>query len=201
MKHYRTVILVILSFLLPFYSIGQVNHSDSTVVHTIVSNFFDWYINVCKNNEFNEFLPRFVEGKHGTTTLNFSTYFRNLRKLNSSKSLIKREKESYQSCLDNLAKIKYTDFMKSDQDLSYFEGIQCDFSNYQKWTGGQEICDGITFHEVNFPSNEQCIVMIDKFLFYNNKLNYDWNYYIIIELNKKKGKWEIYNITFDKKND
>mgnify|MGYP000855230296 FL=1 len=92
------------------------------------------------------------------TTLDFSNYFQNLRKLSFSETLIEKEKMQYQVCIDSLERIKYSVFVKEYTDLDDFERIRCDFSNYYRWTGGMDPIDGIKINSVTFDDNLNAVI-------------------------------------------
>lgn len=127
------------------------------------------------------------------TTLDYSKYIKNLVKYSFSDSLIAKEKLSYQVCINNLAKVKYSDFLKFD-GLDDFESRKCDFTNYYRWTGGQEMFDEYTASRVEIDKQSALVV---GYLFHNNYeakgikgLKKEVNVYFI----KQNNKWKISDI-------
>ncbi len=128
------------------------------------------------------------------TTLNFNKYIKNLTKFGFSDSLIIKEKLSYQQCIDELKKIKYSDLETKYTDLEHFENIQCNFSNYYRWTGGQEPIDGIRIKTVKLNSSFSSTVTIEYFVYNSEVLkNIYWGSHLIT-LTKTKDGWKIENI-------
>jgi len=194
-KHFRKIILtfVLLEFLTFKIEAQNYSHSDSIDVSQTVLNFFDWYINAIKTHKGIEFNPQFVETENGMTTLDFKIYFENLKKLSFSDTLIEIERQSYYDCLENLAKVKYSEFLKEFDDLDDFEATNCDFTNYYRWTGGQDICDGIKIKEIGFVNNRKCIVTFQKFDQTENGYSF-WRNTNKVTLIKPIDTWLILNI-------
>ena len=134
--------------------IENIETSDSLIVAKTTQDFFKWYIETVKSRKTNEYQPIFIADNNGMTTLDFSEYFENLRKLSFTESFIETERKQYQECLDHLKKIEFKIFNSEFDDLDEFENIKCDFSNRLKWTGGQEIVDGFEIKEVSFINQD-----------------------------------------------
>ena len=150
--------------------------SDSIKVAQIINGFYDWYLTSIKEKKHSDFKPTFVESKNGMTTLDFTKYLDNLKEHRFSDSLISKERQSYSCCIENLGKVKFTDFQKiTFTDLDEYEQANCDFGNYYRWTGGQESIDGIRVVDVKFISSDKIYVVIDYFEF-NSVVNrkYYW---------------------------
>ena len=131
------------------------------------------------------------------TTLNFSKYFANLVRHGFLDSLIIKEKLSYKYCFENLGKIKYNEFRSKYTDLDDFEKIACDFSNYYRWTGGQETIDGIRIKSINFNSLNSATVIIEycdhntenhKIIFWGSNA---------VAMIKRNDNWKIGNINWN----
>jgi len=139
---------------------------DSIKVTQIVNGFYDWYLTSIKEKKYSDFKPKFVESKNGMTTLDCTKYLDNLKVHRFSNSLINKERQSYSDCVENLGKVKYSDFQKTTfTDLDEYEQANCDFGNYYRWTGGQEPIDGIRITNVKFISTGKAYVTIDYFEF------------------------------------
>jgi hypothetical protein len=137
---------------------------DSIKISQTVNGFYDWYLTSVKGKKYSDFKPRIIEAKNGMTTLDYSAYLENLKKYGFSNSLIIKERLSYSECIDNLEKVKYTDFQKTIfTDLDEYEYANCDFGNYYRWTGGQEPIDGIRITDIKFLSSDKALVSIDYF--------------------------------------
>jgi hypothetical protein len=172
------------------------NKRDSLKVCIAVNDFFEWYIDAINQKKNSDFQPTFIESKNGMTTLNFNRYFNNLTKYGFSDSLLIKEKLSYQHCIDELKKVKYSDFNTKFTDLEDFENMQCDFGNYYRWIGGQEPIDGIRIKNVKFNSSFSVTVQIENFD-YNpeEKKNIYWGSNLVT-LKKIKHNWKIENINW-----
>ena len=166
------------------------SQADTSGVTKIVFDFFDWYISSINSHNSSEYSPQFVESETGMTTLDFSKYFDNLERLNFSESLLEREKQFFQDCVDNLAKVKYSEFLVEFDDLDDFEATNCDFNNRYKWIGGQESVDSFKVGKVYFE-NESVIVEVEYFD--NNSVGSE--YYERgnnkVTLTKIKNHWKI----------
>ena len=130
------------------------------------------------------------------TTLNFSKYVKNLSKYGFSDSLIIKEKLTYQHCNEELEKITYNQFQTKFLDLDNFERIQCDFSNYYRWTGGQEPIDGIRILNVKFKNPFNAMILIEYFDYnQDEKKNMYWGSNLVT-LRKIKANWKIESIAW-----
>lgn len=170
--------------------------TDSIEASKVIVEFYNWYISSIKEGKNSEFQPQFVESKNGKTTLSFSKYFENLRKLNFSEALINQERESYQRCVDNLAKVKFSEFNLVYTDLEHFEAAECDHGNLYRWIGGQEPIDGIRVKKFNFINTKKVEFKIEYYEF-NSSSNhyYYWGENNII-LEKIDETWKIISIDY-----
>ena len=166
--------------------------SDSTTVKTIVEDFFDWYITAIKENASNEYLPQFVSDRNGKTTLDYSVYIDNLKRLSFSDELIEKEKESYKNCIENLFKTNYSDFDSIYDDLDDLEISNCDFSNYYRWFGGSlEPIDGIVIKKVKVDT-DFAEVIVQYYNYYSKDSTfYYWDNNSPIILRRKSNGWKI----------
>src|SRR6188768_450561 len=153
----KILLLVLVFQSLKGYTQNRKLEKDSIVLATISSDFFRWYISASSNHSNGECFPVFVQDKNGMTTLDYSKYIKNLKDLSFSDSLIAKEKSSYQVCIDNLAKVKYSDFLKFE-DLDDFESRNCDFTNYYHWTGGQEMYEVYTVTRVKINKKDAAVI-------------------------------------------
>ncbi len=112
-------LFLLLLMFISFDCYSQNQESDSIEVSKISINFFNWYISATKNHKTDEYNPIEIENKNGMTTLDFSKYFKNLKQLSFSDSLLTKERESYNECVIKLSQIKYTDYLKLT-DLDQF---------------------------------------------------------------------------------
>ena len=165
-------------------------NSDSLVVTKTAQDFFKWYIETVKNKKINEYQPTFIADNKGMTTLDFSKYFENLRKLSFTESFIETERKQYQECLDNLEKIEFKVFNSEFDDLDEFENIKCDFSNSLKWTGGQEIVDGFEIKKVTFINQDYSNIE-GVFFFLNSDQTKSYSGKRNILLRKTNEIWKI----------
>lgn len=169
--------------------------TDSIKVTQIVNGFYNWYLSAIREKNYSEYKPRFVNTKNGMTTLDLSKYIENLVINGFSDSMILKEKQNYLDCIENLAKVKYSDFEKTTfTDLDDYEQANCDFGNYYRWIGAQEPIDGIRINDVKFISVDLVLVSIDYFEL-NTKENRK-NYWGKNSLTLKRiySKWHIINI-------
>ncbi|MBC7390463.1 MAG: hypothetical protein H7329_14705 [Opitutaceae bacterium] len=169
---------------------------DSLEICNTVNDFFEWYLEAINQKRHSEFQPVFVESKTGMTTLDFTKYFYNLTKHGFLDSLIIKEKLSYQHCLDELRKVKYHDFKTNFTDLDDFETVQCDFSNFYRWTGGQEPIDGIKIKSVTLINTYSAKVLIQYF---DKNLEKNKNFYWgnnLVTLTKVEHSWKIESINW-----
>jgi len=138
--------------------------SDSLKIAHIVNEFYDWYLTSIKEKKYSDYMPVFVESKIGMTTLDYAVYLNNLKLHRFSDSLINKERQSYDDCSGNLEKVKFDDFQKSCfTDLDEYEQINCDFTNFYRWIGGQEPIDGIKIIEIRFLATDTSLVSINYF--------------------------------------
>ncbi|MDE5417436.1 hypothetical protein L3049_05395 [Labilibaculum sp. DW002] len=184
---------IIILFLLSFLFSGNINAqtSDSTKIVSIIENFFEWYVEVIKEEAYPEYSPQFVEDENGNTTLDYSLYMNNLKKLSFSKELIEQEKKAYESCIENLLEVKYTMFDSVFDELDDYETAQCDFFNSYRWIGSMELIDGVNVKEVITESEKGEV----KLQFYNyypkDSTFYYWNSSTSIFLLKENNEWKI----------
>ena len=190
-------ILTLLSFLVFNVTASSSNLSDnldSTKIQSTINQFYDWYINAIKDRRYSEFQPRFTKSIDGMTTLDLKEYKSNLRKYGFDDSLIDSESQSYQECIKHLSEVPYSDFKKTKfVDLYEYEVSECDFTNYYRWIGGQEICDGIEIQNIEFI-NDRATVLLKKYDLRNDQSRMYWNYSIKVELRNNKGNWTIESI-------
>jgi hypothetical protein len=188
--------LVIFLLVLPFFhfrSYGQLQNADSIKISNVVNDFYKWYVEAIKNRKGGEFQPKFIEDRNGMTTLDCSSYLQNLERLNFSDSLIIREKQSYKTCVDNLAQVKFSEFKTEWTDLDDFEENNCDFSNYYRWIGLMEPIDGIRIIAVDLKKVNIAFVRIEYFSFGVNNSKDFWGNNAV-ELIKVDKHWKINKI-------
>jgi hypothetical protein len=192
----RIIPFLLLSFLSFRVEAGNLYKNDSVAICRTVTDFFQWYIRVVKQKQRAEYQPQFIANPQGMTTLNFNQYFKNLRKHGFSDSLIAKERRSYQSCLDHITKIKFSEFKISKKDLGDFEEMDCDFSNYYRWTGGQEPIDDIQIGSVYIMNSTSAYVQIENVDFdpIENKKRL-WGSKLV-RLTRIHNRWRIAYITF-----
>ena len=160
-----------------------------------VNGFYEWYLTSIKEKKYSDFEPKLVESKNGKTTLDYTKYLDNLKTQGFSDSLLMKEKLSYSECIENLEKVKISDFEKTIFiDLDEYEQTNCDFGNYYRWTGGQEPIDGIRIIDIKFISPDNALVTIDYFEI-NSKENkkYYWGKNGLT-LIKQNNDWLIDNV-------
>ncbi len=137
------IFIYICALIISFPSLAQQSTpQDSTEIVHVVEEFYDWYITAIHDKTDRDFQPYFKEDSAGNTTLHLETYLSNLRAHGFSDSLLTAEKESYNYCLTHLSNIPYNQRDSLLIDLDQYEEIQCDFSNYYRWSGEQEPMDG-----------------------------------------------------------
>ena len=127
------------------FSISRANATDcdTTTCRQIVLDFYNWYSTKITTDNVSDFQPKFAEDKNGYVTLDFTAYVENLKRLRFTDKLIKQEIEYYKPCVENLKKIKYSDFKTKLSDISDFEDIKCDFFNTHRWTKTMESFTGV----------------------------------------------------------
>ena len=180
---------------LPRLNAQNINQTDSISVSKIISGFYSWYIQSIKDHKSLDYQPRFIENKEGYTTLDFDNYIKNLKSYEFSDFLIQDEINSYRDCIKKLATVKFSDFKKVVfVDLDEYEQYKCDFSNYYRWIGGQEICDGIKIVDLKFTSGKKCDVRIKKYNLTDDKDFFWWNYTIKVLCIKTNKDWKINSI-------
>jgi hypothetical protein len=195
----RQLFLSILTFTLSISALtslkAQNNQTDSLTVSHVISDFYSWYINSIKEHKNLDYQPKFIESKGGNTTLDLGNYLKNLSKYAFSDSLIQTETFSYRDCINKLATVKFSDFKKTVfVDLDEYEQFKCDFSNYYRWIGGQEICDGIKIDDLKFTNDQKCDVRIKKFTLTNNNVYFWWSNTINVICIRTRNGWKINSI-------
>jgi len=125
------------------------------------------------------------------TTLDCSKYFENLKKLNFSDSLLEKEKQSFQDCIDNLSKVKYSEFETKFDDLDDYESTNCDFFNYYRWIGGMEPIGGIKIKNIQFYNYQKAIVVLEYFNYYTEDNKYYFYGKNKVTLIKVDNQWKI----------
>jgi hypothetical protein len=190
---FKILLIFILLGSLNCFSQNQNHEQDSVAITNIAKDFFSWYMSITKYKDNGGFYPVFVQDNNGMTTLDYSKYIQSLIKHSFSDSLIAKEKTSYQLCIKNLSKVKYSDFLKFE-DLNDFESRNCDFNNYYRWIGGQEIFDGYSVSKVKFDKKK---AFVNGFLFNNNHngkkiIEKD----IIVTFIRQNDKWKISDIKY-----
>jgi hypothetical protein len=169
--------------------------TDSIKISQVVNGFYDWYLTSIQQKKYLFFNPIFIEAVNGMTTLDYTQYLENLKTHGFSELLINKEKQSYLGCIENLGKVKYSDFQKTIfTDLDEYEQTNCDFGNYYRWTGGQEPIDGIRIKTIEILSNEEAVVSIDYYEFDSTKnIKHYWGRNTLT-MKKIKDNWLIENI-------
>jgi hypothetical protein len=169
--------------------------SDSIEVTNISQQFFDWYISSAKEKKHIEYSPTAIKISNGMTSLDFTKYFQNLTLHSFSDALLEKEKLYYKDCIDNLAKIKYSDYLNL-RDLDDFEKINCDYDNSYRWTGGQEMFDGYFVTETQFKKDIAIVIgqLFDKDT--NNIEVRTSGRVIITTFTKQNDNWKISDISY-----
>jgi len=175
---------------------SEFNTTDSTQIDNVVNEFFSWYLTAIRQSEYLEFKPQFIENGNGMTTLDCTRYLTNLRKYHFSDSLIELEKQSYQVCISHLEKVKYADFKSTFTDLDDFEETNCDFGNYYRWTGGQELIDGIRIRKMQLIKNITVLVSLEYYEYDSSTNKYYYWGHNKLTLSYNSGKWKITNINW-----
>jgi hypothetical protein len=194
--HLLTLLTLALSIsIFPNLNAQNSTQTDSVTVSKIISDFYSWYINSIKGHMDLDYQPGFIENTEGNTTLDFDNYIKNLKKYEFSDSIIQNEIFSYQDCLNKLATVKFSDFKKKVfVDLDEFEQFKCDFSNYYRWIGGQEICDGVKIDVMKFTGDKRCEVSIKKYTLTDDKDYFWWSHAIKIKCIRTHNNWKINSI-------
>ncbi len=186
--------IIIFLFFLSSHITGQeLNTKDSFEVSKIVNGFFNWYVAAINDKIESEFQPSFIKGKDGMTTLEYGEYLENLEKHGFSNDLIVNEINSYSECLENIEKLKFEDFENQYTDIDQYELTNCDFSNYYRWTGGQEPVDGIRIESIDISDNFIVTVIIEYFTLdsENTKHFYGKNRIYLVKI---ESEWKINRI-------
>ena len=170
----------------------QLQVLDSVAVSAIASNFFQWYIAQSYTNLEGEVNPKFVKSSNGMTTLDFEPYVSNLKKHGFSDSLIEHEKASYSTCIENLARVPYPDFLRFG-DLADFETRECDFNNYYRWTGGQEM---MSSYAVTRVLCNQTRANVYGILFDSSQQPASYRKEIVVRMQKQNNEWKIIEIKY-----
>jgi hypothetical protein len=194
MKQVSLRLFLLLTMIQSLNCYSQNTVIDSAEISKIANSFFDWYINSAKSHKTEEYNPVEVKRQDGMTTLDFTKYFRNLKTLSFSDSLINKEKESYNECIIKLSDVKYADYLKIT-DLSDFESLNDDFTNYYRWTGGQEMFDIYSIKEIIIHNKNATVVGSLKF---DNSGVEKRSFVreIKMTLYKKNDSWEILRINY-----
>lgn len=183
--------LLIIGILILTTAYGKASQNDDYVCRQIVVEFYKWYSQKLTSDNPSEFQPEFAQDKNGYTTLDFTAYVINLKRMNCSDNFISREIESYKPCIENLKKIKYRELEEKLPDLSDYENIKCDFFNIHKWTMSMENFSGVEI--------KKSIVQKDKSVVYGRiyEDTPDKRYYygnVIVKLLKVGNIWMIDDI-------
>jgi len=187
-------LILLAALVITFDCSSQPYELDSTRISQIAKNFFEWYISTAKSHQTKEYNPIEIEDEDGMTTLDFTTYFGNLKALSFSDDLIKEEENSYSSCKLKLSKTKYSEYLKLT-DLDQFESLDDDFTNYYRWTGGQEMFDFYEVTEVRIANRNATV--IGTLYFDNSGLEKrEFERRITMTMVKHNDKWEILNIKY-----
>ena len=191
MKHVLKVcILAIL--LSPFEraSAAVYNKRDSIAACKNAADFFNWYLGAIHQHKFDAYQPKFVQNPGGMTTLDFSTYLSNLKVHHFSDALLQSEKNSYQKCITNLEKIKYSDFEKYT-DLDQFEAIDCDFENSYRWLHTQEAPDTLIIKSIQFTSKDHAIVSVNTGTYNAKDKKYSYYDSTLVYMKRINNLWKI----------
>jgi hypothetical protein len=197
MKQILTFTLIILTIIPEGWAFTvkiKDDQPDSIRVIKIVNDFFDWYITSVKEQKYMEFRPVFAERADGMTTLDFSTYLENLKRLSFSDELLKEEKRQYNNCVKNLGNIKYSDFESEYVDLDQFEIILCDFTNHYRWTGGMDPVERFRIKNVKINKHKVAKVEVDFSFTNQNKTEQSFSKGRTVTLIRKKSDWKIKEI-------
>ena len=170
----------------------QLQVLDSIAVSAIASNFFQWYIQQAENKKEGVICPKFVATPNGMTTLDFETYSKNLKQHDFSDKLIETEKASYATCVENLSQVAYTDFLQFT-DLDDFEQRDCDFTNYYRWTGGQEM---MSSYAVTRVLCNQTRANVYGILFDSSQQPDSYRKEIVVRMQKQNNEWKIIEIKY-----
>jgi hypothetical protein len=193
----RSSTFITFFFIATLYSLGgfsQTFRQDSIRTSEIATEFFEWYISAAKSHQTNEFNPVEIQNEYGMTTLDFSTYFKNLREHSFSDALIEEEENTYNSCIQKLSKVKYADYLKLT-DLDQFESLDDAFTNYYRWTGGQEMYSFYKVVEIKI-NNDKAIVVGSLFFDNSGSEKRDFDRQITVALIKLGGNWKIREINY-----
>ncbi|MFN8336163.1 MAG: hypothetical protein U0U09_13620 [Cyclobacteriaceae bacterium] len=103
--------------------------------------------------------PSFTKTSDGMTTLDFTTYRRELLKHSFDSVFVEESVKGYDICSTNLKKIPYETFLTL-QDLDDFESIECAFSNKYEWIPGMEPFAGFKVLQPYFVNNSSATIKV-----------------------------------------
>lgn len=132
---------------------------ESDKVAEIVTNFYQWYFDLIENKRMDRLYPSFTKTSDGMTTLDFTTYRRELLKHSFDSVFVEESVKGYDICSTNLKKIPYETFLTL-QDLDDFESIECAFSNKYEWIPGMEPFAGFKVLQPYFVNNSSATIKV-----------------------------------------
>jgi hypothetical protein len=190
-----TILIFLTSLTSVFSSLGQakVSMTDSLRLKIRCESFYEWYIDLIKKNEIDNFNPQFVKTTDGMTGLDFTSYRDGLKNNFVTEELVNNLVNNFQACQESLKSIPFERF-KSFTDLDQFESISCDFSNRYEFTGGMEPIDVATLTRIRKLNRKMVQVTMTLFNFSDGKKRVHGQKKMTLQRHKKNVYWKISNI-------
>ncbi|WP_157547508.1 hypothetical protein [Hymenobacter sp. DG25A] len=116
---------------------------DTASINQTVRGFYRWYASMIEQDQTTEFQPIFAADTRGMMTLDLTRYLANLRRLHFSEKLIQSEKDSYNTCINNLRTIPFTRRDSVLADVVEYENRDCAFFDSYRWTKTMDVYNGI----------------------------------------------------------
>ena len=155
----------------------------------VVTNFYNWYLEVISEDAYSEFNPEFVVSQDSMTDLNMTKYLKNLEKNRFSNNLIDRTRNEFQPCIQNLEKTHFNDFQNFD-GLDDYEAINCAFSNVYRWLWNMEAPDDVEIIDTKRIDSNQILVTAKPYSV-SNEERFFWKNNITVTLESIDDIWKI----------
>ena len=139
-----------------------ISPADSIAATKLALNFYIWYADGMKKDTLRPFDPVFIKDANGYTALDFSSFEKDMQKLNFTDDYIKRVKDHYSYCIENLKGLPYDSIMllKEPERINM---MRCNFIQDHLWNYSMFKISGAEIIRIEHSNSKNIHVIIHTY--------------------------------------